>query len=340
MKSPPSIGQTSSGQELFIGGFSGLIFKNTLVSNKGELQFTSITDRGPNGYLVEKERPFLIPSFNPKIVNLKVNLNEKTFQVSDTINLKRKNGTPLTGVPSIRTEENPVDIYGHMISLDPDGIDTESIVSDDEGGYWIGEEYSPSLLHFDANGKMLQRLTPFNGLPKQYNERIPNRGFEGIAKIKNRLLGFLQSPLVTDKTFSRIVEVDLDTMKTTHEYFYPMDKDKERIGDVINLNDNQFLVVEQNGKTDEKARKAIYKITLLGGENLVKKELIIDLGVTAFKNLEKVEGIALVDQHTIALVNDNDFQITEKTNHETAITPLNSKGNELLLLEFVEDLLK
>lgn len=336
MKPVPVIGKTAAGQELHIGGFSGLMFKG---EENGNYRFEMITDRGPNGWMIDKERPFLLPDFSPQIVTIKTNLKEGTFEMEKTLPLKKKNGAPLTGLPNIRTEENPVDVFGYMMSLDPDGMDTEALVSDDEGGWWIGEEYAPSLVHFDSNGKMLRRLTPYNELPKIYSERVTNGGFEGIAKEGSKLYGFLQSPIPVDGMSARIVEVDLDSMKTSAEYFYPFEKGFHKIGDAISLGQGKFLVVELNGKGGEKSRKMIYKITLNGSDAPVKKELLIDLGTTAFKDAEKVEGLTLVGNKKIALIKDNDFQIENKTDRKTGLTPFNGEENEMLILEFAQPIL-
>lgn len=337
MQKAPLAGKTISGQEIQLGGFSGLLFKEM---KNGEMIFETITDRGPNGYTVGSERPFLLPEFTPQIVTIKTNSKAGTFDVLYSLGLKKKNGAPLTGLPNVRTEENPTDVFGFMFSLDADGLDTEALVADDEGGYWVGEEYAPSLVHFDGSGKMLRRLTPFNELPKMYSERKPNRGFEGISKEKNKIFGFLQSPLAADQTFARIVEVDLDTMKTSGEYFYEFDKKMDKIGDATSLGDGKFLVIEQNGKKGPESKKLIYKITLNGNDALVKKELLVDLGLTAFRDLEKVEGIALIDSKKIALVNDNDFQINDKTDPKTGLTPFNTAPNEMLILEFADSIKK
>ncbi|MBC7539718.1 MAG: esterase-like activity of phytase family protein [Bacteriovorax sp.] len=339
MKEPLSIGKTASDQQLFLGGFSGLMLKET--PNKDVMIFETITDRGPNGNLtINKERPFLLPEFSPQIPTLKVNLKDNNFEVVNILKLQKKNGKPLTGLPNQRHEESPIDVMGFMYSLDPDGIDSEALVSDDEGGYWVGEEYSPSLVHFDRHGKMIRRLTPYNELPKMYSERKTNRGFEGIAKDKNKIFGFLQSPLPMDQDFARIVEVDLETMKTSGEYYYKFEKNTDKIGDAISLGNNKFLVIEQNGKKGIESLKFIYKITLNGTDNLVKKELLVDLGTTPFKSLDKVEGIAVIDSHRIALVNDNDFQINGATDTKTGLTPLNTDPNEMLILEFSQEINK
>lgn len=335
MKTSPVIGKTVSGQEIHLGGFSGLQF---IEEKNGEYILKTITDRGPNGWMVDSERPFLLPEFSPQIVELKTNLKEKNFEVSNTLKLKKKNGSPLTGLPNVRTEENPVDIFGFMMSLDPDGLDTEGLTADGEGGYWVGEEYAPSLVHFDANGVMQRRLTPYNELPKIYSERRPNAGFEGIAKDGSKIFGFLQSAIPSDETFARIVEVDLESMKTSGEYYYPYEKDLYKIGDALFLRNGQFLVVELNGKSGKQSQKYVYKITLNGPDAPVKKELLVDLETTPFKGVEKVEGIALLGPKKIALIKDNDFQIAEKTDRKTGITPFNNEENELLILEFEQNL--
>ncbi len=337
MKTIPVVGKTVTGQEVHFGGFSGMTY---LGKEGGEYKFAAITDRGPNGWNVGTERPFLIPDYSPQIVSLKTNLKDQSFDVVGTLPLKKKNGAPLTGLPNIRTEENPVDVFGYMMSLDPDGMDTEALVPDGEGGWWIGEEYAPSLAHFDKNGKMLRRLTPYNELPKIYSERKPNGGFEGIAKDGSKLYGFLQSPIPVEQTFARIVEVDLDTMKTSSEYFYQFEKGFMKIGDAISLGNGKFLVVELNGKRGDEGKKLITKITLNGQDAPVKKEILVDLGTTTFKGVEKVEGLAIIGPKKIAVLKDNDFQIENKTDRKTGMTPFNHEENEMLIMDFSQNILE
>ena len=72
----PVIGTTTSGQKIQLGGFSGLVFKE---EKDGELIFQTHTDRGPNGYNIDKDRPFLLPDFSPEIVTIKPRLKEKNL---------------------------------------------------------------------------------------------------------------------------------------------------------------------------------------------------------------------------------------------------------------------
>lgn len=322
----PVIGTTTSGQKIMLGGFSGLVFKE---EKDGELVFQTHTDRGPNGYNIGKERPFLLPDFSPEIVTIKTHLNEKTFEVSDELKLKKFNGQPLTGLPNHREEENPIDVNGMPTSIDKDGLDTEALTYDGEGGYWIAEEYAPSIVHFDVEGKMLRRLSAGIEIPKIYSERMSNRGFEGLAKYENKLFGIMQSPLPREEGISRIVEINLEAMRTSAEYFYPFERGAEKVSDMTILADKTFLVIEQ---------KKIFKITLNGSDKNVSKELILDLTATSFKDIDKIEGIAVINRRKIAIISDNDFQISGKTDFSTGISPLNQNKNEMLILEFNQDL--
>lgn len=339
MPMPPVIGTTLSGQKVKMGGFSGLQFTG---EKDGALYFQTVTDRGPNGEMEGLDRPFLLPEFSPTVVVLKADLATKELSVVAEIKLKKQDGSPLTGLPNSRKEENPIDIFGLYYSVDPNGLDIEGLVFDGEGGWWMADEYAPSLVHFSEDGKMLRRLMPGQELPRMYADRKTNRGFEAVAKIDNKLFGFLQSPMNKESSkegdFSRIAEVDLETMKTSAEYFYPFEKGNDKIGDAVAIGPKTFLVLEQNGKIGERSQKYIYKMTLGESDQLVKKSLVADLKNTPFNNLEKIEGMVLIDNHKLALVYDNDFQLNGKTNHTTGLTPLDESLNQLLILEFSENL--
>ena len=84
-----------------------------------------------------------------------------------------------------------------------------------DGTFYVGDEYGPAILHFDANGALLGRLTvPEAFVPKRGNYpganvfgtnaivsgRIRNRGFEGLSITPDgrRLVAALQSPLQQD----------------------------------------------------------------------------------------------------------------------------------------------
>lgn len=322
----PIIGTTTSGQQVSLGGFSGLVFKE---EKSGELVFQTHTDRGPIGTTVVKDRPFLLPDFSPEIVTIKTNFKNNAFEISDELKLKKKNGQPLTGLPNHREEENPVDVYGMPSSIDKEGLNIKGITYDGEGGYWMADEYTPSLAHFDVEGKMLRRLVPGIELPKLYSERLTNRGFEGIAKVENKLFGILQSSLLHEPGIARMLEVNLETLHTTAEYFYPFEKNSDKICDLFALNDKNFLVIEE---------KKIFKIKLNESDKNVTKELIIDLSNSIFKSTDKIEGLAMIDKHRLAVISHNEFGINGKIDFVSGIAQMKNTKNELLILEFNHDL--
>ena len=99
------------------------------------------------------------------------------------------------------------------LPVDPDGLDTEGLAPAADGGFWIAEEYVPSLLRLTADGRMVRRIVPVGAvlsdgsgrqagceiiaaLPEVCLRRADNRGFEGLALSPDgsRLFTMLQSP--------------------------------------------------------------------------------------------------------------------------------------------------
>ena len=70
----PVIGTTLTGQEIRLGGFSGLHFEG-IDKKTGRYRFITNTDRGPNGEPTGINRPFLLPEFTPEIVRFELDRN-------------------------------------------------------------------------------------------------------------------------------------------------------------------------------------------------------------------------------------------------------------------------
>jgi hypothetical protein len=354
---------------IYLGGFSGLTYiKNT---DPEGLSFYSLTDRGPNGdgfkYATTVNghlkkyfaRSFLLPDFQPRIVKLKIKNNETI--VSQEILLKNPDGSKMSGLPNRDNGEDefPMDFNNKKISFDLNGIDSESLAIDKNGYFWIGEEYSPSLLKFNKDGILIKRFAPQNSyqpkdakilnekyginffimnLPEAYNRRAINRGFEAMTIFNNKIYAMTQSSLITTSDdsskslFIRILEFDLDTEKVIGEYAYIMDSATRKLGDLCVSQDGSFYLIEQDGNLGNKSFRSIYKFRLDGATNFlnmdiekklelvnnevvlktitpVKKELTLDLVKRGFHFVEKLEGLTLIDDHTFATINDNDFGI-------------------------------
>ena len=176
-------------------------------------EFWMITDRGPNGQIAvegKNRRTFWVPEFNPTII--KVRLENSSMRVIQTIPLVGQSGKPVTGLPNLKdVDETPYDYAAkQVLPFNINGLDTEGLVRTTAGDFWIGDEYSPSLVHADRNGKILKRYIPeqlilevtdypvVQALPAIYGKRKINRGFEGLALSgdEKTLYLVLQSPLL------------------------------------------------------------------------------------------------------------------------------------------------
>jgi len=363
LENPPEWGKTLSGDSVFAGGFSGLLFLG--LTDKGEFQFMTHTDRGPNGeplYISgvgKNVRPFLLPDFQPRWVKLETNSKNKTLRIVDEILLKDPKGNPLSGKPQwpatkvSGADEKGVDLKGTPLEADFMGIDPEGLTRDDQGFYWMCEEYRPSLLKFNSQGQLLKRYIPRNSLPQDVLKRIhqkwgsqvvqavlpedyklrkSNRGFEGLTFKNGKIFAILQSPLEIPnsehKKIIRLVEFDPNSETVTAEYSYPLNEEGvDKMGDLSVLpNSTSFLAIEQNSKTgaagihniqafhlEEKANGPLPEKTpwdqLQTKAGLLKLKKLVGLTETGYDFAEKVEGLAVISDTQIAVLNDNDFGV-------------------------------
>lgn len=225
--------------------------------------FWAVGDRGPNlkiktmveRYGVEAMRAFedqpgtkVMPRLDlgPQIAQLRVNGNR--VERLSILRLKDQVGEAVSGLPIPGGEharaEPAIDLDGNHLDPDPSGLDTEGIAALSDGGFWVGDEFGPSLVRLDAGGKVLARLVPETAkldgagypiratLPAIAGKRQLNRGFEAIALSGDEKWLFLafQSPLAhpDEKTHERASHVrvwrlDAATMEVAAQYLYPLD---------------------------------------------------------------------------------------------------------------------
>ena len=219
------LGTTPAGQEILLGGLSGLFYEGT--TDDGKLQFITTPDRGPNGEPTDvdddgiKERPFPLPDYQAQLVRFTLDQESGEFEITEEIHLTREDGeTPITGLPNLQagepgsayTDEEPVDLFGETLENDPFGADMESVLVAPDGSFWLSDEYRPAIYHFDAQGVLIDRFIPqgtasaegqpegtfgTETLPEIYAQRRGNRGFEGMAlnTDNGNLYAFIQSPI-------------------------------------------------------------------------------------------------------------------------------------------------
>jgi 2',3'-cyclic-nucleotide 2'-phosphodiesterase (5'-nucleotidase family) len=223
------------------GGLSGLTFAGKETVGGVELDvYYSITDRGPNGDLVDGKRQFLDADFQPSVY--KLGMNRATGAISELgrIGLKRADGTPLTGLPQLASKDDiPVDKNNAALTYDPFGIDSETVSifnvtinGTNRKVFAVGDEYRGQIALFDFNtGNLIQRYIPagqkaqlaahhnvngatpigaetIDSLPAVYGNRWSNRGIEGMAfnSSDGLLYAFMQSPLDVDANGDGVTE--------------------------------------------------------------------------------------------------------------------------------------
>jgi len=138
-------------------------------------------------------------------------------------------------------------------------FDPESFEPDGSGGFWIGEEFGPFILHVDATGRLLEAPIPLPGVKSQQNPTLapgetPNLaasgGFEGMAMSKDgrTLYPMLEKALTTDLDHSRrfVYEFDVRTRSYTGRFWqYRTDAGDHSVTDLVALDEHRFLTIER-----------------------------------------------------------------------------------------------
>jgi hypothetical protein len=244
-------------------------------------EFYGLTDRGPNVGAPDGSKVEPLPAFDPAIGRFR--LRDGKAVLEQRIPLRAADGSPYNGQVSTTagTGERIVDLNGKPLPASPNGYDSEGLVAQRDGTFWVSDEYGPFITHFRADGRAIERLSPFDGsLPKELKYRVPNKGMEGLALTPDgqTLVGIMQSALqqpdLTKKpgnvTTLRIVTVDLKT-HATHEYLYLLDNPDDTgtaVSEITALSSTKFLVDERDGKVEPAAYKKLFEIDLSGATDV------------------------------------------------------------------------
>ena len=321
---------TVDGIAFLEGGVSGLdVDGNALIA---------VTDRGPNADAVNAAgRPakrFPLPGYHPALLRLAV--GERGVRVTARVPFVSPSGVTSSGLPvpaasGADVVESAFDAGGRALDSDAWGIDAEGVAAV-EGGYWVSEEYRPSLWRVDREGVVLERFTPRpvealdRPLPSVILDRQANRGFEGVGVWPSgRVVAALQSPLILPggegTSIARLVMLDSDS-GDAWTVAYEMDGPLRKIGDLAALDDGRLLVIEHgpldlagpwSGQVyllDTRRADRLDRQSPESGDavRLVEKSLVLDLASAGWPaGLEKPEGLAVLDDRTLAIVNDNDY---------------------------------
>ena len=287
----------------------------------------AVGDRGPNikvkdaveryGLALEHLRDLdgakVMPRLDvgPELAELRVKGNR--VELLRTFPLLRGDGQPISGLPvpgGPHSECEPaLDLQGQALEPDPSGADTEGLAALADGGFWVGDEYGPSLLRVDAEGRVKLRWVPkgceaqFQGagypvspiLPAIAAKRQLNRGFEALSLSPDQRWLYLtfQSPLAHPDESAhekgrhvRLWRIDAASGEVAAQHLYPLDppktfeRDNEeealgwsdlKVSEITEIAPGVLLVLERASKTTK-----IYKVRLDPAEALPPEHLELE----------------------------------------------------------------
>jgi hypothetical protein len=283
--SPRPVLVTRGSTTIYNGGFGSGFSRHPTDTTRVYL----LTDRGPNYEMpVEDQKTFPLPEYVPMIGLFHMSGNVLTLE--KTIRLSDSQGRPLTGIPMPPgrggTGETPLDSMGNAIAFDAEGIDGEGLAAMADGSFWIADEYGPGLLHVDALGKTLERISPRPVLPEERSlpavllKRKPNRGFEGLTVTPDQthLAAILEAPLENPSSDSaigritRLVLLDLTTGQT-RQYAYVLEQTGVTNNGLAPMTSERFLVLERDDKfpgdsLEPSTFKRVYRIDIAGATDV------------------------------------------------------------------------
>lgn len=306
----------------------------------GDDEFWTITDRGPNPEVRDDVRTFILPTYDPTLVRVKV--QGSAITVLESIPITNADGEPVTGLPNRAAGEESPPLAADATTELPyniNGLDPEGIVQTSNGHFWIADEYGPSLVELTAHGRIVARHLPagaedayrdagvsypvVGSLPAQLQRRKANRGLEDLALLPDgrTIVAALQSSVVVagqkDRIVTELLTFDTKRGKTLHEFAYQFDSPvtfgdrgrKLKISALAPVDANRVVVQE---RTDFQSR--YYLVTLDPDDPMIfgdDKKLVVNLeGVEGVPT--KIEGMWFKSPDTLVLSSDNDFGVAAR----------------------------
>jgi hypothetical protein len=226
---------------------------------------------------------------------------------------------------------DPIIVSGRLLT--GYDFDVESIARAADGSLWVGEEFGPYLLHFDANGTLIEEPVPHPFLRSPSNPLVltqpgtetqgSSRGFESIAlnATKDRLIALPEAAPLSDALRAvpgdeRVVEIfELDPARSAYTgvtYKYQKDGDAVGnavvIGDLTNVGESKYVLIERDN--------------FFGPAAVIKRLYLIDLEVT--NEVGILEKLLLVDLLDISDPEDIGGELEGVSDPEQFSFPFNS----------------
>ena len=202
-------------------------------------------------------------------------------------------------------------------------LDLEGITLDGEGNFYVASEgrtdrlIPHAIYHVTADGEIANEI----GLPKELMSVERRFGFEGITKVGDILWMAVQREWDDDpKNHTKLVAYNLETEEWGAVH-YPKEEPATGwvgLSEIVAHGDHVYIIERDNQHDFRAVTKKVYRVPLsemvpapLGGTlPVVTKEevrdLIPDLTSTGGYVLDKVEGLAIMQDGTAWISTDND----------------------------------
>jgi len=199
-------------------------------------------------------------------------------------------------------------------------FDIESVVRADDGTLWVGDEFGPFVLHFAADGTLLEDPIPMPGglrspqnpylAPGEEAEVGQSRGFEAMAASSDgRYLYPLSEGVFAaepDKRKHVIFELDTRTGEYTgRTWNYQADTEGNLVADAFSVGRGKLWVVERDDFDGAASvTKRVYEVDLrdVDAERFVTKSLVIDaLDIANPRGIDADQGLVGITEDSYSL---------------------------------------
>jgi len=257
---------------------------SAIVDGRRPGEYLAMTDNGFGGKATSRD--FLIRAY---------------YIVPDFKSADGGSGTVSVGLDDFIQFSDPNHLIGFPIvnestvdrALTGGDIDPESLQRGTRGDLWVGDEFGPWILHFDAQGRLLDPPFPTpGGLMSPNNPHLvgtasqPNsRGFEAMAISANEkfLYPILEGPTVAESDLRRRIIFEFSTEDegfTGRTWLYRTDNPAFMVADADMIHPDRLVIIERDAGLGESAlyRNAyVVDLDRSDPDNFVEKYVAVDL---------------------------------------------------------------
>ncbi|UHA75485.1 esterase-like activity of phytase family protein [Paenibacillus sp. 481] len=343
------------------GGLSGLV---RIPSDPANVFYT-VADRGPHGEVGAHKRGTTTSSSDATSSRLyKIRVSHGEIEVLETIKIRQ---------PGVRTEGLHLEGIAYNPNDDTFWLGEHyrpSLVQIKRNGTIVGRYVPEGTKEQLRQAGVREQGNTVEMIPASYRNLAQQRGFENvtISPDGKYLFATTQSSLAAGQASRhfRVLKLDLKKKKAVAEYVYQTDRAADYkhvqqqdivLSELSALSTSKLLVNENDTYEGTKSKlKRIYRAdfehatNILGSkvsDNLEKlspadlkakgivvasKKGVVDLVTLGYANI-KPEGLTVIDEFTLALVNDNDYGVNYDRSSNLVQTGVPTKLQIISLLE-------